>query len=247
MVEDADSFKNALANSEYIALGSDITITEDWDRRDDNANFTSKIVIDGMGHTLKFTGKVSDGLNYHCAFRFEAPATVKNLTFDMSEVAYANQYLRVISATSDLTVDNCTFVGSDDANITKDNAFVIGDTNSSAQIDADVVITNCTFTNWRRGVSDNENAKEVKSIVLDGNTFNNANVYISAYDNVKVINNKCDGSLINITSYTNTANVKVTATGNTLDATKTNVIGSASKVFTAANVEAQEGFIVSAN
>ena len=246
-VANADDLKAALASSNNIALAADITVTEDWDRRFNGANVTNEIMIDGMGHTLKFTGKIYDGANYHCAFRFEAPATVKNTTFDMSEVTYANAWLRVISATNDLTVDGCTFVGPNDTNITKDNAIMVGDTNVSAQIDADVAITNCTFTNWRRGVSDNENAKEINSILLDANTFNSANIYVSAYNDVKVIGNTFNESLVNITSYTNAANVTVTATGNTLDVDNYNSIGSSKYMFTAENVEAQDGFTVCAD
>ena len=253
VVTTVDELKDAMKNkAEYIVLGNDITVTEDWDRRDygstaDYATFTNSVVIDGMGHTLKFTGKVQDAGNYHCAFRFEAAAVVKNLTIDMSEVVYHYAWLRAISATSDLTVDNCTFIGPNDTAITTDNAIQMGDTNATAQIDATVTITNCTFINWRRGASDNENAKEVKKVVLSNNTFTNANVYVSAYESVEVTNNKCEDSLINITSYTNAANVKVTATENTLDTALENTIGSSSKVFSAVNVNAQDGFKVSAN
>ncbi len=250
IVTTADELKAAIKGAndgDAILIANDITVSEDWDRRYTGSNLTKEITIDGLGYTLKFTGKVHDGFNYHCAFRFEAPATVKNLTFDMSEVVYASAWIRAISATNDLTVDNCTFIGPNDTTINKDNAIQIGDTNASSQIDADVVITNCTFTNWRRGVSDNENAKEVKNVTLSGNTFNTAPVYVSAFANVEITGNKFDNGLVNITSYTNAANVKVVATENELDADCYNTIGSASKLFTKANVNAQEGFIVSAN
>ena len=241
----AAELKSAITNAkdnDIIYITNDITVTDKWDNR--YGGRTDKaITIDGCGHTLKFTGEVNDGLNYHAVFRFTGAAVVKDLTFDFSEAA-AGTYLRAISAASDLTVDNCTFIGSD--NYTKDNAVMIGDTNDSAQINASATITNCTFTNWRRGVSDNENAKELKSIVISGNTFTSANVYVSAYESVSFTGNAMDDSCVNITSYTNAANTKVVVTGNTLDAdlADSNVVGSASKKFTATNVTAQAGITV---
>ena len=139
-------------------------------------------------------------------------------------------------------VDNCTFIGSDATS--KDNAIQFGDTNASTQIDASVSITNCTFTNWRRGVSDNENKKEVKSVVISGNTFNAANAYVSAYDSISFINNTMNDSLINITSYTAASTAKVVATDNILDTGVINVIGSDLRLFTAANVTAQDGITI---
>ncbi len=245
-VSTADELKAAITNAkdgDVIVIASDITVTDKWDNR--YGGKTNKaITINGLDNTLKFTGAVNDGLNYHAVFRFEGDATVKNLTFDFSE-AEAGTYLRAISATSDLIVDNCTFIGSD--NYTKDNAVMFGDTNASSQIDASVSITNCAFTNWRRGVSDNENAKEVKSVVISGNNFEGANAYISVYSDVTFTDNVMDGSLVNITSYTNAANVKVVVIDNVLDSNVINVIGSASKMFGIANVTAQEGIIVNAN
>ena len=57
-----------------------------------------------------------------------------------------------------------------------------------------------------------------------------------------------DGGFVNITSYTNAANVKVVVTGNTLDTDYDgyNVVGSAKRLFTASNVTAQEGMTVNA-
>ena len=243
IVTTPDELKAAITNAkdgDVILIANDITVTDKWDNRYGGRTDKS-VTIDGLGNTLKFTGEINDGLNYHAVFRFTGAAVVKNLTFDFSE-AEAGTYLRAISATSDLTVDNCTFIGSD--NYTKDNAINFGDTNASAQINASVSITNCTFINWRRGVSDNENAKEVKSVVISGNTFEGANAYISVYSDVTFTDNVMDGSLVNITSYTNAANVTVVVTDNTLDADEYNVIGSSSKLFTAANVTAQDGVTV---
>ncbi len=233
-----------LAKPVGIVLTSDIIIERDWDNRSTGAKTTQPIVIDGNEYTLKFTGKVSDGFNYHSAFRFEASAEVRNLTIDMSQVAETGSWLRAISASSNLLIDNCSFIGSE--NYTKDNAVVIGDSNVSSQIDIKAEITNSEFTNWRRGISDNENAKEVREINISDNKFTNANVYVSAYGNIRFDGNEMDNSLINITSYTNAANAKVNAQNNTLDSDLSdyNVIGSSSKKFNAENVNAQDGFVV---
>ena len=233
-----------LAKPVGIVLASDITIERDWDNRFTGAKTTQPIVIDGNEHTLKFTGKVSDGFNYHSAFRFEASAEVRNLTMDMSEVAGTGTWLRAISASSNLLIDNCSFIGSE--NYTKDNAVVIGDSNATPQIDIKAEITNSEFINWRRGVSDNENAEELREINISDNKFTDANVYVSAYGNIRFDGNEMDNSLINITSCTNAANAKVNAQNNTLDSDLSdyNVIGSSSKKFNAENVNAQDGFVV---
>ena len=246
LVSNSDELEAALKAGKDIVFANDIVVTKDWDNRYTGAKTTAPIAIDGAGRSITFLGTVSDAGNYHAAFRFQAAATVKNLTFDMSGVAGTGTWLRAISAASDLVVDRCTFIGSD--NYTKDNAVVIGDINTSAQINVTASITNSTFINWRRGISDNENAKELKSVVISGNSFDKANVYVSAYESVTFTGNVMEDSLISITSYTNAANVKVVATGNVLDADYAvyNVIGSASKVFGAANVTAQDDFVVNA-
>ena len=79
-------------------------------------------------------------------------------------------------------------------------------------------ITNCAFTNWRRGISDNENAKDFKSVEIENNTFNNAGVGVSAYENIAFVSNEMsNGSWVQITSYSAKDTIAVTATGNTLD------------------------------
>lgn len=239
------ALKNVKANP-TIYLTSDITVTEKWDRRYTGATTSVPVVIDGMNHTLKFACEINEGFNYHAAFRFENEAEVRNLTFDLSEATAPGRWLRVISSAGDLNVDNCTFIGSDIETITTDNAVVVGDSNVSAQINASAIIANCIFINWRRGVSDNENTKELKSVTLDNNKFTSANVYISAYENVTFTGNIMSNSCANITSYTSAATAKVTAIDNTLDTNQYNIIGSAGKVFSIENVNAQEGFIVNA-
>ena len=100
------------AKAPKIYIAADITISEKWDNRYTGSKTSHAIEIDGLGHTLKFTGEVSDGSNYHAAFRFENTATVKNLIVDMSEVAGTGTWLRAISSAGELVVDNCTFNGS---------------------------------------------------------------------------------------------------------------------------------------
>ena len=245
MVDTSAEFTDALksaANGSVILLTGDVTVDSDWDSRYTGGKTTKEVVIDGAGNTLKITGKVADN-NYNAVFRFEGDAVVKNLTIDLSEAGgYGGKQARAISAKGNLVVDNCTFIGNTALSNTR--AIVYGEGQTSAQYDAEVSITNCTFVNWKRGITDNENAKDIKSVVVEGNTCTNAPVYVSAYGTATVVNNTMNGSLINITSYSAAATAKVVATGNVLDAAKYNVVGSASKLFDAANVTVQEGFVV---
>lgn len=245
LTDTEETFLQALKDGKTILLANDITITNKWDRRSNGATPKIPAKIDGNGHTLYFNCELTDGNNYGAAFRFENNAEISNLTIDMSQTTGKDGLFRAISSTGNLTIDNCKFIGNDAH--AKDNAVVFGDTNVSTQLNYEVSITNCTFNNWRRGVSDNENAKEVKKVTMSGNTFTNASAYISVYESVAFTGNIMSGSQANITSYTNSANVKVKAVDNTLDADMYNVIGGAGgKIFTAANVEAQEGFVVHA-
>lgn len=224
-------------------ITNDFTIAEKWDNRK-TGKATKEITINGNGKTIKFTGEINDGSNFHSALRFENTASVKNLTIDMSEASAPGKWLRAISSNAELTVEGCTFIGN--TNYSKANAVVYGDKSGVAQHNYSATITGCTFTNWSRGISDNENANEVKNVTVSDNICTNAHIYVSAYNEIVVTNNVMTNGQINITSYSNAANAKVTATGNTLDAEMYNVIGSSSKIFTAANVEAQEGFVVNA-
>ena len=189
-----------------------------------------------MGHTIKFVGKVANPNNNN-AFRFENEAVVKNLTIDLSETPTAS--LRAISTKSAITVDNCEFIGNASA---RSRAIIFGE--GATALDFAVSVANSSFENWVRGLTDNENGKDVKSVVVENNTFDNASVYVSAYESIAITSNVMNNSLVNITSYTAAPNVTVTATGNTLDTSLYNNIGSSSRVFSAANVEAQEGFTV---
>ena len=207
-----------------VVLIDDITVTDNWDSRPTtkiatgrNATFTVPVEIDGLGHTLTFTSTVDDK-NCQTVFFFENDAVVKNLNFDMSAV-FGSTWMRAILSIGDLEVDNCTFIGSD--NISIDCAIMVGFDNNRAQIDSTVVITNSTFTNWKRGVSDNMNAKEVESITVSGCTFNNASAVFSAYKSMTFTNNKMFGSEyeFDMRSYTAAATATAVATGNTFDGT----------------------------
>ena len=245
VVTDAANLIEALKNndgSKTIYLKNDIIVTEKWDRRYTGATTSKPITIDGMGNTLKFNCEVSDGYNHHSAFRFEAPAVVQNLTIDMSETTAPGNWLRAISSHNELVVDNCTFIGS--GNYSKANAVVFGDKSGSPQWNYTTTITNSIFTNWSRGISDNENANELKSLYISGNTFTNAHAYMSAHESITFVDNVMTNSQVNITSYSNAANATVVATGNTLDNSQYNIIGAAGKKFDANNVDCQEGFTV---
>lgn len=243
MIFDIEGLKAAIKAGGNYALANNITIADKWDERY-GGRTSQPFSINGNNNTIKFTGEVSDGYNFHAAFRFENTATVKNLTIDMSEATAPGKWLRAISSHGELTVEKCTFIGN--TNYSKANAIVFGDKSGVAQHDYSATISDCSFTNWSRGISDNENANEVKSVVVSGNTCTNAHIYVSAYESITATNNVMGNSAINITSYSNAANAKVVATGNTLDAEQYNIIGSANKLFTKTNVEAQEGFIVNA-
>ena len=228
------------ANVKAIVLGQDITVTEKWDNRYTGAKTTKAITINGNGNTLKFACEVSDGFNYQAAFRFEAPAVVKNLTIDMSEVPGTGSWLRAISTKGDITVDNCTFIGS--TNYTSGRGIAYGEGAGTAAVDIVVSVTNSTFTNWtRRGLTDNENGQDAKNVTVVNNTFTNADAYVSAHDSIVFTGNTMTNSAANFRTYSNATDATVVATGNTLDAdNENNVI----RGFVAANVESQEGFTI---
>ena len=211
-----DAFKAATADV-TITLLDNVTVSEAWDNRYTGAKFMVPVTIDGNGKTIKFTNTVYDGGNYLSAFRFEADATVKNLTIDMSDAksGFAGRF-RAISAKADLIVTGCTFIGNGSENNTR--AIIFGEGAGDAIAEQDVIVTNSRFIGWKRGVSDNENAQDAKSVVLTGNEFENADVYLSASGNIKFNGNKMENGYVNITSYTVGNDLDVEATGNTLAA-----------------------------
>ena len=219
-----------------IKLLADITVSENWDARYTGAKITVPVVIDGLNHTLKFTNTVYDGGNHFSVFRFENDAEVRNLKFDLSEAVGTMNRFRAISAKTNLVVDNCEFIGNSE--VTNSRAIIFGE-GQSKTYDASVSVTNCKFVDWRRGVTDNENASDVKEVFVNNNTFNNASVALSAYETVQFNGNNLSGADVKIVSYTASSTVSVTALDNVLSVNGLYEIE-------AANVNAQKGFIVTA-
>ena len=220
-----------------IEIVSDVTVDYAWDARYTGGKFTVPVTINGNGKTIKFTNTVYDGGNYLSAFRFEADATVNNLVVDMSEAqsGFAGRF-RAISAKGNLTVENCTFIGNGSENNTR--AIIFGEGAGTNSENLVISIKNNKFIGWKRGITDNENAQDVKSVTISGNTLENAAVYVSAKENVVFNNNTTDADVI-ITSYNNREIVAVEAIGNTLNAEKKNSIN-----VNPANVNAQEDFLL---
>ena len=223
-----DAFKAATSGC-TIEILSDVTIDYKWDCRDyatggSHSQFKEAVTINGNGHTLKFTGTISDG-NWNTIFRFEENATVNNLTVDISEATGAQ---RVISAKKSLTVDGLTIVGSAKYGI------IFGEGASATDFAAaEIVVKNSTLTGTRRAISDNEGGKDVKSVVITGNNLK-ANVYASAFESITFNNNTAAGE-VDLRSYTAENVLSVEAKGNTLTAGVKNYIY-------AKDIDAQEGF-----
>lgn len=225
----------AAEDGDTVTLLNDIIISNDWDNRFNGAKTTKTITIDGQGKTLKLTGTISDGGNYHSVFRFENNATVRNLTFDLSEAKGYGTRVRAIAAKADLVVDNCTFIGNEE--LTNTRAIIFGEGAGAAISDLDVSVTGCTFINWRKGVSDNENAQDANTVVIMNNKFKNAGVGVSASKNVTFVGNTMENGSVNITSYTDLDALELVAENNKLDETKDNVLGNTAYVVTVKMLE----------
>ena len=213
---DLQSALKALTSGATLTLLDDVTITEAWDNRYTGAKITVPVTIDGNGKTIKFTNTVADGGNYHSAFRFQADATVRNLTVDMSEATTTNNRLRAISSSANLTVEGCNFIGN--SNYTNCRAIIYGEGAGANVGNLEICITNSTFKDWKRGVVDNENAQDVKTVAVTGNTFTNAGVALSATDAITFTDNTVTDAYVTIKSYTESETLEVVATGNTLTA-----------------------------
>ena len=234
----------ALQNGGTLTLLQSVTITEDWDCRNYGANadygmFTVPVTIEGNDNTITFTGKISDN-NWNAVFRFEADATVKNLTIDVSE---ATDVQRGISTKLSITVDNCKFIGNGDS---CKRAIIFGEGAGASISNVEASITKSEFKDWSYGVSDNQNAQDAKSVTITGNKFNSASVLVSAKETVTFTGNEMKGGDVIITSYSATPSLKVTATGNTLDGNKINSIGNNAKSGII-SINADEGFTISLN
>ena len=222
-----------------IEILENVTVDYAWDARYTGAKFTVPVTINGNGKTIKFTNTVYDGGNYMSAFRFEADATVNNLTVDMSEAQSGFQTrIRAISAKGNLAVDGCTFIGNGSANNTR--AIIFGEGASTAE--NTIAITNSTFNGWRRGISDSESAKDVAAnVTVTGNTLDDAAVYVSATESVTFTGNTVNAN-VDIRSYTADNTLNVTATDNTLAATE----GVEYKIKAGGTINAQNDFVVPA-
>lgn len=239
LVSTVDELKAATKKSGNIKIANNIEISDKWSFRIDG-EFANEVIIDGNGYTISFVGEINNP-NHNTAFRFLKDATIKNLTIDMSQAKGTK--LRAISTQAGITVDNCKIIG----NTTNGRRGIIFAEGATEFTNIKTLIKNSEFINWSRGITDNENGKDVKSVFIEGCTFTAAPVYVSAYENITFVNNIMkDGSNVNITSYTSAETAKVKATGNTLDGSMSgyNVIGGTSKKFDADNVEAQNGFVL---
>ena len=140
-----------------------------------------------------------------------------NLTVDMSEAisVFQKRFSVISSKDANLTVENCNFIGSETN--TNARAIIFGETADNN--DAEIVVSRCTFTNFRYGVTDNLNGKDVASVEVTGSEFSNASINVSASEEVVITDNVVDGGFVKVTSYTQSPeqNLTVTVTGNTLD------------------------------
>ena len=239
-----DAFKAATSGC-TIEILSDVTVDYYWDVRYTGAKFTVPVTIDGNDHTLTFTNTVYDGGNYFSAFRFEDDATVKNLTIDMKNAQSGFQgRFRAISAKANLTVDGCTFIGNGSTANTR--AIIFGESAGANVGNLEISITNSEFQGWRRAISDNENAQDVKTVEITGNTVTDASIYVSATDTVTLTGNTVEDGYVNIKSYTANNTLDVTATGNTLEANGDPSTTNCNKINAGGTIIAQDGFVVPA-
>ena len=231
-----EAFKAVNAENNVVEINKDITINYNWDNRKTGSKFAVPVTINGNDKTIKFTASVNEN-NYQAPFRFEADAIVNDLTVDMSETT--DNRFRAISSKGNLTVAGCKFIGKD----AKLNArgVIFGEGAGENVGNLAISITDCEFINWRRGITDNENGKDVKSVTVTGNTLTNAAVYVSAYESVTFTGNTVEGAYVDIRSYTAGNALNVTATGNTLTA---NTDEAYNQIKAGGTVNAQDDFKV---
>ena len=227
-----EAFKAVTVENNVVEILEDVTVDYLWNCRSGNgAQFTVPVTINGNNKTIKFTDEVKDN-NWNTVFRFEADATVKDLTIDISEATLVQ---RVITAKKSLAVDGLTIIGSAKYGI------IFGEGSGAEDLaEAEISIANSTLNGTRRAISDNENGKDVKSVTITDNTLN-ANVYVSAYEAVTFTGNTVTGGYVDIRSYTANNSLNVTATDNTLEdntQTKYNYIKAGG------TIDAQGGFVI---
>ena len=231
------AFKAATEGCEIVIL-ENVTVDYAWDARYTGGKFTVPVTINGNNHTIKFTASVNDN-NNHAAFRFEADATVKNLTVDMSEAT--DSRFRAISSKGNLAVDGCTFIGKDAT--LNCRAIIFGEGAGTNVGNLAISVTNSKFSNWMRGITDNENGQDVKTATITGNTLENAAVYVSAKENVTFTGNTVEGAYVDIRSYTANNSLNVTAKENDLEA---NTDTAYNFIKNAGGTVVQEGFVLPA-
>ena len=211
-----DAFK-AVNSASVIEILSDVTIDYKWDCRNTGAKFTVPVIINGNGHTLKFTNEINDGFNYLAAIRAEADLAVNDFTIDMSEAisVFQNKFSAISTKGGDLTIDGCTFIGS--TVYTNDRAIIFGEGGSAAD-EAEIVVNDSQFIDWGYGVVDNMNRVDVaKSVEISNSDFDASRIHISAANEIVLTDNVVEDAYVNITSYSDTNELVFTATGNTLE------------------------------
>ena len=242
----ATAFKSVNKDS-TIEILSDVTIDTKW-----HCNFgrgqaagtfnNNPVVINGNGHTLKFTNEINDGFNQLAVFSTKAALTVNNLTVDMSEAipVFQNRFSVISTGSEDLTVTGCNFIGSETATNARAIIYAEGAQNN----DAVIVVSGCTFKNFRYGVVDNMNGKDVASVTITESKFDNASVQVSASKKVTITDNELDGGYVKVSSYTQSPeqNLTVTVKGNNLD----EAFAADNQIQAGTIIDAQEGFILPA-
>jgi len=211
---------SALGENETLTLLDNVTITEKWNTNPNDTDLDIDVpcTIDGgeNKYTIKFACEIFDRNNYTAAFRATAPVTFKNLIIDMSGATHNSTYMRAISTSANITVENCNFIGNPSAGNT--TAIICGEGAGAANIGAVTAdIKGSTFIDWRYGISDNRNDQDMKTFSVTGSTFTNAKALVSAKENITFTGNTLNDSNLDIKSYSNEENVKVTATGNTIN------------------------------
>ncbi len=211
-----DAFKAVTATNNVVNILSNVTVDYAWDSRYTGSKFMVPVTINGNGYTFKLTGVVDDK-NWNTVFRFEDVATVNNLTIDVSEATGAQ---RIISSKLSITANTVNLIG----NSTVRYGIIFGEGAGTAISNVTATVTNSDFTNMSRGVSDNANAQDVKSVTITDSEFTNASVNISASETATFTNNEMTNGYVIITTYSPVTELEVVATGNTLDETADNSI-----------------------
>lgn len=233
-----EALKAMSAENSELTLLTDITVTKDWDCRYSGSTFNFPATINGNGHTIKFTGKINDGYNYLTVFRPNAAATFKDLTVDMSEATavFQNRFSVISSYDADLTVENCTFIGS--KTYKNSRAIIFGE--GAQHNNANIIVTGCTFIDWKYGVTDNLNGKDVAAVKIADSNFNDASINVSAAEEVVITANEVNGGYIKVASYTNLNNNKVTVLDNIID----EAFVDDNVIYCDGTLNVQEGFVI---